>query len=228
MKISHLIKIVVQAFIFIAWWCSAVFGSAGRLTWDRGWICTALYLGGTVVNGIVIKRANPELMGRRENGIPKDTKLFDKIFLGLYIPLAMILPVVAGLDVVRFKWGPMPIWTIAPGVILFIASVSLIMWVMIKNPHAETSVRIQTERGHSVVTSGPYACVRHPMYVGLILLHFSQVFVLGSTCALADATLICRLFIWRTAHEDRTLRRELPGYEQYTLVTCYRLLPGIW
>jgi protein-S-isoprenylcysteine O-methyltransferase Ste14 len=122
----------------------------------------------------------------------------------------------------------MPFWTVYPGIGLFAVSAILIAWVMMRNPHAETSVRIQTERRHTVVSLGPYSYVRHPMYAGLIFLYASQALILGSMWALAIAALIAVLFLWRTAMEDRTLRQELPGYEQYTSATRYRLMPGIW
>jgi protein-S-isoprenylcysteine O-methyltransferase Ste14 len=99
---------------------------------------------------------------------------------------------------------------------------------MLRNPHAETSVRIQAERDHRVVAAGPYGVVRHPMYVGLILLYVAQALILGSVWALVIAGLIAVLFLWRTAMEDQVLRKDLPGYEEYTSVTRYRLMPGLW
>jgi protein-S-isoprenylcysteine O-methyltransferase Ste14 len=122
----------------------------------------------------------------------------------------------------------MPFWTLYPGVGIFTVSAAWITWVLIRNPHAESSVRIQKDRGHTVVASGPYRFVRHPMYVGLIQLHQSMALILGSMWTMGLAALITILFLWRTALEDQTLRQELPGYEEYTTVTRYRLMPGIW
>jgi protein-S-isoprenylcysteine O-methyltransferase Ste14 len=122
----------------------------------------------------------------------------------------------------------MPFWTVYPGIGLFTIAASLITWVLVKNPHADSSVRIENQRDHAVVASGPYRFVRHPMYVGLILLHSSIALMLGSMWTLALAVLLTLLFLWRTALEDRTLRWELPGYEEYTKVTRYRLMPWIW
>jgi protein-S-isoprenylcysteine O-methyltransferase Ste14 len=228
MSLDRRIKVVGQGLILITWWCGALFGSAGLLTWSRGWVCTALYLGSMIANGILVKRVNPGLLEQREKAIAKETKPFDKVFLGLFLPLAIALPVIAGLDAVRFGWAPLPIWTLYPGIVLFAASATLVLWVMVTNPHAENSVRIQEERSHTVVASGPYRYVRHPMYVGLILLYASQALILGSTWALAIAVLITLLFLWRTALEDQTLRQELLGYDQYASITRYRLMPGIW
>lgn len=219
---------IAQGLLLTAWWCGALFGGAGLLRWDRGWICTALYLGSMITTGIFVRKRNPGLIEQRERGVHKETMAFDRFFLALFLPLAAVLPAVAGLDAVRLGWAPMPFWTVYPGIGLFAVSATLIAWVMMRNPHAETSVRIQSERCHAVVSLGPYSYIRHPMYVGLIFLYASQALILGSMWALAIAALIAVLFLWRTAMEDRTLRQELAGYEQYTSATRYRLVPGIW
>ena len=222
------IIIFLKGLIVPAWWLTALFGSAGQLTWNRGWICTVLYLGAMNASRAVLKKLNPGLLKEREIGVRKDTKSFDKLLLHLLLSLTIVLPVVAGLDAARFNWAPMPFWTIYPGIALFAVSAILVTWVLVKNPHAESSVRIQGDRGHTVVASGPYRFVRHPMYVGLILLYASMALILGSMWTLAVVALITILLLWRTALEERTLRQELPGYQEYTAVTRYRLMPGIW
>jgi protein-S-isoprenylcysteine O-methyltransferase Ste14 len=222
------IKVFFKSLIVPAWWLIALFGSAGQLTWNRGWICTVLYLGAMNASRAVLKKLNPGLLKEREIGVRKDTKPFDKLLLHLLLSLTIVLPVIAGLDAGRFNWAPMPFWTIYPGIALFAVSATLVTWVLVKNPHAESSVRIQGDRDHTVVASGPYRFVRHPMYVGLILLYASMALILGSMWTLAVAALITILLLWRTALEERALRQELPGYEEYTAVTRYRLMPGIW
>jgi protein-S-isoprenylcysteine O-methyltransferase Ste14 len=221
------IKTFFQGSAIYAWWLICLFGSAGQLTWIRGWICTVLYLGGLHTCRAVLKKLNPGLLEHRQTPIRNDTKAFDKIFLRLFLSLTIIQPVLAGLDA-RFNSTPIPFWTVYPGIVQFIVSAALITWVLVENPHAESSVRIQKDRGHTVVASGPYRFVRHPMYVGLVQLHQAMALILGSTWTMALAGLITILFLWRTALEDQTLRRELPGYEEYTTVTRYRLMPGIW
>ncbi len=211
-----------------AWWLICLFGSAGKLTWKRGWICTVLYLGGMYTSRAVVRKFNPGLLEQRQTAIRGDTKAYDRVLLRLILFLTIVQPVIAGLDAVRFAWAPMPFWTVSPGIGLFIISANLITWVLVKNPHADSSVRIESARGHAVVDSGPYRFVRHPMYAGLILLHTSIALILGSMWTLGLAAFITLLFLWRTALEDQTLRRELPGYEDYTTMTRYRLMPGIW
>jgi protein-S-isoprenylcysteine O-methyltransferase Ste14 len=228
MSLSRHIKTVFQGLTLFAWWFISLFGSAGQLTWKRGWIGTVLYIGGLHTSRAVLRKLNPGLLEQRQAPIRKDTKRFDRIFLRLLLSLTIVQPVIAGLDAVRFSWAPLPFWTLYPGIGIFTASAVWITWVLVKNPHAESSVRIQKDRDHSVVASGPYRFVRHPMYVGLILLHASLALILGSMWTLALAALIAVLLLCRTAMEDQTLRRELPGYEEYTTVTRYRLMPGIW
>ena len=101
-------------------------------------------------------------------------------------------------------------------------------WAMLANPFFEKTVRIQEERGHHVATGGPYRFVRHPGYVAFILMGFALPLGVGSAWALVPAGLNAALIVARTALEDRTLRRELPGYAEYAQRTRYRLLPGVW
>lgn len=163
-----------------AWWLICLFGSAGQLRWKRGWICTVFYLGGMVTSRAVLRKLNPRLLEQRRTAIRPDTKPFDRIFLRLILFLTIVQPVVAGLDAVRFEWAPMPFCTLYPGIALFTIAASVITWVLVKNPHADSSVRIENLRDHTVVSSGSYRFVRHPMYVGLIVLHTSLALILGS------------------------------------------------
>jgi protein-S-isoprenylcysteine O-methyltransferase Ste14 len=219
---------MIQAFGTMGVWLSAVFVSAGRLDWVRGWICVTLYIITMVAAGLLVRRANPGLLEARAKWRRKDTKPFDKIFLSIYLPLTIIQPAVAGLDAVRFGWSSMPFATVYIGLVLFLVAMALITWAMMANPHAESTVRIQTDRDHRVVASGPYRFVRHPMYVGAILMYPAAALIFGSVWALALSGVIAILFVYRTALEDRTLRRELAGYAQYAVVTRYRLVPRFW
>jgi protein-S-isoprenylcysteine O-methyltransferase Ste14 len=227
MSLVRHIRTFLQGSALIAWWLVFLFGGAAQLTWGRGWICTVLYLGGFYTCRAVLKRWNPGILEQRQEAIRCDTKPFDKIFLRLLLTLTIVQPLVAGLDF-RRNGASMPFWTVYPGITSFAGAAVLITWVLVRNPHAESSVRIQHDRGHHVIVSGPYRFIRHPMYAGLIQLHQSLALILGSTWTMGLAALITILFLWRTALEDQTLRRELPGYEEYATVTRYRLMPGIW
>jgi protein-S-isoprenylcysteine O-methyltransferase Ste14 len=219
---------LLQVAVTYAWFTGSLFTAAGRWNWTRGWISVALSVVGLTVLGLIVQRYNPELMAERARWRRKDTKRFDKIFMAVYQPLVLLQPAVAGLDAVRFRWSSMPFAFVYAGGALFAASLLLIGWVMIVNPYAETSVRIQSDRGHRVITSGPYRFVRHPMYVGVMLMGIANPLLWGSVWALVMSAVMILLFIWRTAREDQTLRQELAGYEEYASQTRYRLLPGVW
>lgn len=225
---SRFAKGLLQVGAFFLWWIGSLFLAAGRLDWIRGWISVALVVVGMPAVGLIIQRYNAQVLEARSNWRHKDTARFDKIFLAIYGPLISILPALAGLDAGRYQWTSLPFGFVYVGSILFAVGLALITWVMVVNPFAEKTVRIQTDRGQTVITSGPYRFVRHPMYVGLTLLFVSTALVWGSVWALRLDAAMAVVLIWRTALEDRTLRHELPGYEQYASVTRYRLLPGLW
>lgn len=220
-------KRFVQLFVFLVVVGALSFASAGQLDWWRAWFYLALYACTVAINAFVVLRTNPEIIRARAE-VKAGAKSFDKIIVSLYTLLLLILPVVAGLDAVRYRWAPLPSTTAYFGVALLLFSMMPVTWAMAVNPYLETTVRIQDERGHVAITSGPYRFVRHPMYVGVILFSLATPLIYGSAWAFAPAAGIAVLFVIRTALEDRTLRRELPGYQEYAQRTRYRLFPGLW
>ena len=219
---------ILQLILTTGLWVGAIFVSAGRLKWFRGWICVAATLGIYALCIVLVQFRNPALLYARANWRHPDTKPFDKVFLAIFFPLYVAQPVIAGLDAVRFRWSSMPFATVYVGLRLLAIGMALITWAMLVNPFAESTVRIQAERDQSTVSAGPYSIVRHPMYVGAILMFPATALILGSLWALVVGLLLAILFVWRTAMEDNTLRRELPGYEEFAAVTRNRLLPGVW
>jgi len=221
-------KSLLQQLVTFIWFTGSLLLAAGRLDWIRGWIWIALCVVGLTALRFIVDHYNPAVMNARTNWRRKDTKRFDKIFLAFYVPLILIHPAVGGLDAGRYHWSSLPFAFVYIGAALLALSLSLIAWVLVVNPFAETSVRLQTDRGQTVITSGPYRLVRHPMYVGAILMYFANPLIWGSVWALVLSGIVACLMIARTAMEDRTLRRELAGYEAYAARTRYRLLPGLW
>lgn len=219
---------LLQVIATHAWLIGSLFIAAGRWDWVRGWISVGLAVVGLTALGLIVRHYNPELLAERARWRRKDTKPFDKIFMALYLPLVLLHPAIAGLDAVRFHWSSMPFAFVYVGAAMFVASLVVIGWAMVVNPYAESSVRIQSDRGQTVVTSGPYRFVRHPMYVGILLMGIANPLLWGSVWALAMSGVFILLFLWRTAREDQTLRRELAGYEEYAGETRYRLVPGVW
>ncbi|RJF68748.1 methyltransferase family protein [Rhodopseudomonas palustris] len=201
---------------------------AGRLDWGRGWLYAAVFVAASVVGTAVVLRADPAVLAARAKGFRGDTEPFDRLFYALFLPLIAGMPIVAGLDAGRFGWAPLPDWTALPGILLFVAGSALSTWALLVNTHAESTVRIQRDRAHAVVQSGPYRFVRHPMYLGTLIGLPAAALMLGSAWALLPAALIIALFVWRSAREDEALHRELPGYADYAAATRFRLLPGLW
>ncbi len=136
--------------------------------------------------------------------------------------------IVAGLDI-RFGWsGDVPLWVQIAGLVGFAVLFGFSVWAISANTFFSRVVRIQRNRGHHVITAGPYQYVRHPSYVASILSWFCTALALGSWWAMLPATLVALQFILHTALEDKTLQEELDDYKEYAAQVRYRLLPGIW
>lgn len=222
-KIRRLLRAIAIMGFFIA----ALFLPAGRLDWWSGWAFLIAFFGATIILTLWMRRRDPALMEERSRKA-ENVKPWDKAIMGVYTVLLFGMLVVAGLDAGRFGLSDMPVALRVLSWLGLLAAFTLGWWVMASNPFLSRMVRIQDERGHVVVTTGPYNYVRHPMYVGTITFVICVPLVLGSYWALIPALLIDILFVVRTAMEDRTLMEELPGYREYAARIRYRLFPGIW
>jgi protein-S-isoprenylcysteine O-methyltransferase Ste14 len=222
-KIGRMLRAVAIMGVFIA----ALFLPAGRLDWWAGWAFLIAFFGATIILSLWMRRRDPALMEERSR-TAENVKSWDKVIMGVYTVLLFVMLMVAGLDAGRFGLSDMPAALRALGWLGLLTAYALVWWVMASNPFLSEMVRIQDERGHVVVTTGPYNYVRHPMYVGTITALSTIPLVLGSYWALIPAMLIDILFVVRTAMEDRTLKAELPGYREYASRIRYRLIPGIW
>ncbi|MEJ2247450.1 MAG: isoprenylcysteine carboxylmethyltransferase family protein, partial [Acidobacteriota bacterium] len=129
---------------------------------------------------------------------------------------------------IRFDGANLGLWSAVVGTALFVFSVAVLTSAMLVNKHFETTVRIQTDRNHKVITAGPYKYIRHPGYVGASLWVLSAPLIVGSVYGLIPAGMAVLLLIIRTVLEDRTLQRELTGYSEYARQVHYRLIPGLW
>jgi len=208
-------------------WSVILFAAAGRVSWKRGWIYVGLYVCTLVIGEIVVSVKSPGILQERAQR-HANTKSFDKVILRLIKVTFFLFPVVAGLDAVRFGWSHVGWQAFFAGLPVYLTGWVLVPWTMIVNPHLEPTVRIQEERGHRVVKSGPYGVVRHPMYAGVILQTLAAPLLVGSLWSYLPVGASICLFVVRTALEDRMLRKELPGYAEYATNTRYRLVPGIW
>ncbi|NIV75253.1 MAG: hypothetical protein GWN37_10560, partial [Gammaproteobacteria bacterium] len=160
---------IVREFVNLLLHLGVLLLSAGSLWWVNAWVCAGLGLGFRIVNTAVLLRFNPELLNRRGHLVQPATKSFDKLFIGLYVPLGLATSVVAGLDAVRFGWSQMPSWMIAAGVALYVLSCAFGSWAMAVNRHFESTVFVAKDGSQQVCSAGPYRIVRHPGYTAAVV-----------------------------------------------------------
>lgn len=222
-----ILQVFVRLGIVLGALAAILFGSAGRLDWSAAWWFIGAYgvfLAFYAAWGLL---RDPEQLRERGREAP-NVKGWDKTIIRAYSALLLVLFVVVGLDAGRFGWTLPPVavrWAARAGLV---AAAAWLLWVQKTNTFLSRMVRIQQDRGHRVVTTGPYGYVRHPMYAGLVVIFFCIPPALESWWGLVPAAVTAALFVLRTALEDRTLREELDGYAEYARRVRYRLLPGVW
>jgi protein-S-isoprenylcysteine O-methyltransferase Ste14 len=218
-------QIAGMAVVFTA----ILFVPAGTLAWPAAWVFLVLFFGFTVALSLWLLRFNPDLLVERLTGIGKpDQKAWDKVllvitFIAFYGWLALM-----GVDAVRFSWSRVPLWLQTLGALLLLCSFYVFYLTFRENPFLSPGVRIQKERAQTVVSTGPYRYVRHPMYAGVIPFAFGTALLLGSWWGLLGALLLIGIVARRAVLEERTLRDELDGYSVYLTRVRYRLLPYLW
>ena len=222
-----ILKRLLQIGIIIVAQAAMLFISSGRLDWVMAWVYIGISVGIIVINVLIILPKNPELIAERGQ-IKEDTKKWDIMLTKLSTPVWAGTLIVAGLDV-RFGWSSQVALAIQLVALAFVTlGFGLVSWAMASNKFFSSVVRIQKNRGHTVVTSGPYQYMRHPGYVGALTYSLATPLLLGSLWALIPATLTMFMVIVRTVLEDKTLLDELDGYQDYARRVRYRLLPGLW
>lgn len=201
-------------------------GAAGTLSWPMAWAVLSIY---AASKAAALALGDPELMKERAapgQGVDRVDKVLATLgYLGLYPGTFLV----AGLDAVRLGPAvPIPCTVQLIALLVFAIGYGISSWAVLCNPFFSTFVRIQRDRGHAVVSSGPYALVRHPGYAGALLSHLALPFALGSIWALLPALMGTIFFVLRTWREDQTLRDHLAGYREYQARVRWRLLPGVW
>jgi len=206
-----------------------LFGAAGTIVWPAGWAYLTLFFVGALWITLLLARHDPALLAERMKlRAQKDQPFWDKSLL-----LAMVVAwcgwlVLMGLDAVRFRWSIMPVWLQCVGGALMLLSFRMIARVFRENTFLAAVVKIQTARGHGVISTGPYAVVRHPLYAAVLIYLPATALLLGSWYGLAASVVLSGGFVFRTAMEDRELRRGLEGYTEYAARVRYRLIPRVW
>jgi protein-S-isoprenylcysteine O-methyltransferase Ste14 len=221
-------KWLLQTLIWIVAMGALLFVPAGTLHWPAAWVFLATLAVIGIAGGWWLARTDPALLAERMRPLMRaEQPAADKRFIVVFAATALIWLIAIGLDT-RWHASGAPIALQALGFAMMIGSSFFIMWVLHENSFASVVVRLQTDRGHHVVSTGPYAFVRHPMYSGIILLLVGASLLLGSWWGVAISPLFAVLMAVRAGIEERALIAGLPGYPDYAARVRYRLAPGLW
>lgn len=210
---------------FLLW--IVLFTAAGDMRWWQGWLYTAVLVAGTLLPLYGPLRVDEGLIQERMSR-KQDAKQWDRIFLALVGVFTLAELVVPGLD---HRWGwtrPLPVWMILLGLAMVISGTTGLIACMRVNRFFSAAIRIQKDRGHTVISSGPYRIVRHPGYATWGIRTLGVPLLLGSLWAYVPAGLFVATFIVRTVLEERVLHAELPGYAEYAATVRSRLVPRLW
>jgi protein-S-isoprenylcysteine O-methyltransferase Ste14 len=204
-----------------------VFLPVGRLDWLPGWYFIGFVGIAYGASALILARVNPAIYRARSRFQP-GTKRWDLILLWLMLPAMVAEVPLATFDAGRMAWSAVPLSVVILGYVLLGAGIAVSAWAQAVNRFFEPGVRIQRERGQNVISSGPYTFVRHPGYVGALMMFAGIALALASWWALVPAAWAGAVLILRTSWEDALLQAELDGYVDYARRVRFRLVPGIW
>ncbi|MBZ0299117.1 MAG: isoprenylcysteine carboxylmethyltransferase family protein [Anaerolineae bacterium] len=225
-NLKLLVAQIVGMFVVFA---LVLFLAAGTAAWPAGWAFLILFFGFTVTLSLWLVRYNPGLLTERMTGIGKeDQKSWDKVFFALANVIFLAWLILMPFDAVRFGWSHVPGWLQVVGAVMMLISFYLFFLIFRENSFLSPAVRVQTDREQSVVSTGPYHYVRHPMYSTAALMLTGATLLLGSWYGLAVLLILIVAIAFRAVQEEKTLRAELPGYESYMTQVKYRLIPYVW
>jgi protein-S-isoprenylcysteine O-methyltransferase Ste14 len=203
-----------------------LFVAAGTLDYWQGWAYLAWFTGGSAGATLYLLRHDRALLKRRMRGGPTAEKRPVERLIMMFTSLGFIaLLVVPALDY-RFRWSNVSVWTALAGDVLVIVGLYFIYLVYRENTF--TSATIEVAPGQTVISTGPYALVRHPMYASALLYLVGTPLALGSYWGLVPLVATLPFLIWRLFDEEKLLAETLPGYVEYQHKVRYRLVPGIW
>jgi protein-S-isoprenylcysteine O-methyltransferase Ste14 len=202
---------------------------SGDWTWWEAWAYAILNILSFVASRILAAQRHPDLLAERARSIDlQGAKSWDKILAPMLAFGNLLILIVAGLDRLSGWTVPFSLGTKIVALIVMLLGYLLGSWALIENRFFSGVVRIQTDRGHRVVSTGPYRLIRHPGYAGALWAYLAIPLLLDSAWAFIPTLLLVGVLILRTTLEDKTLQTELPGYKEFAQKTRYRLLPGIW
>jgi len=222
-------KLLAQLAALIVVFAVILFGVAGTWRWPSGWAFLALFVAVSLALSLWLAATDPALMAERmKSPVQKDQKPWDRVFLMLLMVVYLSWLAVMALDARRFSWSHAPVWIQVLGAVMIVASYAGIAWVFRTNSFAAPVIKIQAERRQTVISTGPYAVVRHPMYAFAIWQFVGMPLMLGSWWGLAFVPPIVAAVAVRTLGEEKMLREELEGYDDYARRVRWRYAPGVW
>lgn len=228
-KRTFTLKVVVQLLIVVVLMPMLPLFISGAWNWREAWVYAVTATLGFVLSRWLAAKRHPDILRERARSMElQDAKSWDRFLAPIMGLGSVVILIVAGLDKL-FGWtSPFSLPIKGAAFVVILLGYVLGTWALMENRFFSGVVRIQTDRGHQVVTTGPYRFIRHPGYVGVLWTYLALPFFLDSLWALIPAVLTLAASILRTALEDNTLQAELPGYKEYAQKTKYRLFPGIW
>jgi protein-S-isoprenylcysteine O-methyltransferase Ste14 len=225
----NLTQLATQGLMTFLVFALALFVPAGSIAWAAAWVYLIMFFGFVTALTVWLLRRNPALLEERMAGRRKpNQQAWDKLLMAVAGACFVAWFVLMALDARRFSWSAMPVWWQVVGAAILLSSFYVFFVTFRENPYLSPVVRVQRERGQSVISTGPYRHVRHPMYAGSVLFVIGTTLLLGSWYGFTLAAVLVALVVVRAVLEERTLLKELAGYAAYMARVRYRLIPGIW
>jgi protein-S-isoprenylcysteine O-methyltransferase Ste14 len=202
---------------------------AGSIGWVAGWVYLIMFCGFVIAISVWLFKNNPGLLQERMTGRGKpNQQAWDRPLIALAGVCFLAWFVFMSLDAGRFRWSQMPVWLQVVGATILMCSFWVLFLTFRENSYLSPAIRVQEERGQTVVSTGPYHYVRHPMYAGFILFVIGTTLSLGSWYGFIFGLVLVGIVAVRAVLEERTLRKDLQGYDVYMTRVRYRLIPGVW
>ena len=206
----------------------ALFLPAGTLDWPAGWVFLGLLFGFMTATGLMLLRRDPDLLAERLSLSRPGQQRWDRWLLPVFHVVATAWLVLMPLDAVRWHWSHIPPWLAGIGALVMVCSLTVGYLTFRENSYLSTIVRVQHDRGHTVVTTGPYRYVRHPLYAAVTAFMPATALLLGSWSGLAVSPLLIGILALRSVAEEHVLQAQLTGYDTYMSHVPYRLIPRVW
>jgi protein-S-isoprenylcysteine O-methyltransferase Ste14 len=206
--------------------CALLFAAAGTIHYWQAWVYVSIFLGASALTTLYLMKKDPALLARRMRGGPTFEKEGTQRIIMVFTSLGFIaLLVIPGLDH-RFGWSAVPVWLVVLGNVLVAIGFYFIFVVYRENTF--TAATIEVVVGQKVITTGPYAVVRHPMYASGSLYVLGTPLALGSYWGFLAFAAMAPFLLWRLLDEERILTRDLAGYAEYRRRVRHRLVPKVW